>query len=133
MRLAAWKTRPLHFPELLGYARVSIARSVDHDRHQEGRVIGHVQCPADRQIPFAPEVPLFAAFSVGRDDRQKQPAVLDLPPDRSVPGLTPAQLALIEPDLEPALPQRIGNAARRLSVLGRVAQEYALRGGTGTI
>ena len=127
-RLATRKARPLHLAELLRYAGVRLRRSVDHDRQQERCVIGHVPCPADSEIPLAPEVSLLAHLRAGRDDRHEQLATLDLPSDRYIPRLATAQLALVEPDLDPALPQRIGDAACRLSVLGRVAYENRLRG-----
>jgi len=101
----------LHLAEPLRYAGVRLRRSIDHDRQQERCVIGHVPCPADSQIPLSPEVSLLAHLRAGRDDRHEQLAALDLPSDRRIPRLATAQLALVEPDLDPALPQRIGNAA----------------------
>src|SRR4029077_10012446 len=127
-RLATRKARPLPLPELLRYTCVGVRRSVDHDRQQERDAIGHIKGPADRQIPLAPEIPLCARLGAGRDDRQEQFAALDLPSDRRIPGIATAQLALVEPYLDPTLQQRIGNAARRLSVLGRGAQKNGLRG-----
>jgi hypothetical protein len=44
--------------------------------------------------------------------------------DRSVPRISSAKFALIEPDLNARCAQRIAQSLRSLSVLRRVAQEY---------
>ena len=55
-RLAARQPGPVHVHEFLGNARIGLARLVDDHRHQECRVVRHVQEPARGEVPFATEV-----------------------------------------------------------------------------
>jgi hypothetical protein len=48
------------------------------------------------QMPLPPEVSLAPCSGVLRDERDKQSALLNLAADRGIPGITAAQLALIE-------------------------------------
>jgi hypothetical protein len=80
----------------------------------------------DGEFPLAPEVTFLASLGRGRDDGDKQRAVADLLADLVVPRISAAQLALVEPDLDAARPQRLANAPRRLGILRGVAQEYGL-------
>ena len=80
----------------------------------------------DGEFPLAPEVTFLASLGRGRNDGDKQRAVADLLADLVVPRISAAQLALVEPDLDAARPQRLANAPRRLGILRGVAQEYGL-------
>jgi hypothetical protein len=83
-------------------------------------------------MPFEAEVAFAAALSVLRNHRQEERAVADALLDRRVPGVAAAQLAFVEPHLEPGAAQRIGDAAGSVGVFVRVAQEDgARRGGWG--
>ena len=42
----------------------------------------------------------MSCFGVGGDDRNEQPAVVDLLADLAVPGIAAPQLALVEPDFD---------------------------------
>jgi len=44
-----------------------------------------------------------------------------------IPGVPAAQLALIEPDLNPGSPERLADSLSRLGILRGVAQEYGVR------
>ncbi|HEY5307760.1 MAG TPA: hypothetical protein VIK97_04570, partial [Casimicrobiaceae bacterium] len=52
------------------------------------------------EFPLQTEIPLFAGLRVGRDDRHEQRTFLDLSANGRIPGVAPAQLALVEPHLE---------------------------------
>ena len=56
-------------------------------------------------------------------ERHVRCPVLDLLPDFVIPGIAPAQLALVEPNLDARRRQRIANALRRLGILRGVAPE----------
>src|SRR5688572_18462273 len=45
--------------------------------------------------------------------------------DLCVPSVTPAQLRLVEPYLDPSCPQGLANACGRLRILGRIREEYS--------
>ena len=115
--------RPLHFPESVGHARRSVGRVVDHDGKQKRLIVRHQMRTIDGEFPFEAEVALGPCVRVGRNHRHEQCAVLDLPPNLSVPGITTDQFILIEPHLHARRAQRLTDTARRLRVLGRVAQE----------
>jgi hypothetical protein len=59
-----------------------------------------------------------------RDEGHEQRALLDLLPDLRIPLVAAAQLALVEPHLNPETAQRLGDALRRVRVLVGVAQEH---------
>jgi len=99
------------------------ADRVDRDRHQERAVGGHQVRAVDRQLPLEAEVALLALVRVARDQRHEQRALVDLPADLPAPGVAAAQLALVEPHLDPGRAQRLANAARRLRILLGVAPE----------
>ena len=62
--LATWQSRPLRAQELLGDARVAFECPVNHDRHQEDRVMRHVEEPSGGEVPFAAEVTLHSSIGV---------------------------------------------------------------------
>ena len=72
-------------------------------------------------MPFEPKVALRARLSMGRNDGDKERAVVDLLADLPVPSISAPQFALVEPDLDVGGPQRIANALSRRGVLRRVA------------
>ena len=92
----------------------------------ERLVFGHVTRALHSEPPFAPKVALVACFGVGRDDRNEQPAVVDLLPDPAVPGVAASQFALIESDLNGGCAQCIANLLGRLGILRGIAQKHNL-------
>jgi len=79
--------------------------------------MGHVSCAVRRQTPLAPEVALVACLRMRGDQRDEQPAVVNLLSDLAVPGISAPQLALVEPDLDAGRPKRIADPPRGLGVL----------------
>ena len=77
----------------------------------------------DCEFPFSAEIALAAALCRGGDDRDEQGAVADLPPYFRVPGVTPAQLVLIQPDFDAETPEGIGNSTCCGCILTGVAEE----------
>ncbi len=116
-RIARGQVHPLHVPEFLRHACVHVNRGVDHHRQQERLVVCHVQRSVHRQVPFAAEVTFLARLRVRRNHRHEERAFLDLPADRCVPRVAPAQRTLVEPDVEARCPQRVADAPGSLRVL----------------
>ena len=109
--------RPLHRPKRIRHKRVLIARTVNDDRHQEGLLLGYIVGTVDRQLPFAPKIPLEPLLRVLGDDRDEQSAVVDLVPDLLIPCVPASQFALIEPDLDASRTQGPGNLLGSLAIL----------------
>jgi len=118
----------LSLAKAVGHTRRCVGRRVDHDRQQEGLVIGHVHHPMHREIPLAPEVALATCFGVGGDERNEQRAFPDLLADRGVPRVAAAKFALVEPDLDAGTAQRVADAPCGVDVLRCIAQENGLVG-----
>jgi hypothetical protein len=78
-----------------------------------------------RQLPFQAEVAFGARVGVRGDDRHEQAAVMDLLADLVIPDIPAAQLALVEPHLDPGSPQRLADTPRRLGILRGIAQEHS--------
>src|SRR2546430_6798222 len=129
-RLARGQVRPLHLTELLGHARVYVDRGIDHNWKEERLIIRHVQRAAGCEIPFAAKISLYSRLRVCRDDWHEQRAFLDLSADRRIPGVAPAQRALVEPYVEAHCAQGIANAPRGLRILRGVAKENSSLGST---
>ena len=63
---------PLHCKKLLRNPRVGFAGLVNDHRHQESRVIRHVQQSPLGEIPLAPEIAFGPRIGVRRNHGQKQ-------------------------------------------------------------
>ena len=94
--------------------------------YKKGGIVGHQVGAIDGQLPFQPEVALAARLGVRGDDGNEQGAVVDLLADRVVPRVPAAQLALVEPDLDPGAAQRLADPPRGLGILRGIAQEDSL-------
>jgi hypothetical protein len=81
----------------------------------------------DAEFPFPAEVALGPFLGVGGDDGKEKGAGADLRLDFGVPRVAAAQLALVEPDLQPKGPQGIGNPPSRLGILAGVTKENGPR------
>jgi hypothetical protein len=62
-----------------------------------------------------------------RDDRNEEGAVPDLLTNGVIPGVTAPKLALVEPNLDTRIPERIANPSSSLGILRGVAKEDSLR------
>ena len=102
---------------------------VDDHRHEERLVVRHVQRASLTANSIRGESSLrCAGLCVGRDDRNEQRAFLDLPPDRRVPRVATAQLALVEPHVEAARARSASQMRRRgVSVLRCVTEKDCFR------
>jgi hypothetical protein len=120
--------RPLPLAEPVRDARGRLRRAVDGDRQEEGPVVRDIEHPVDGEVPLAAEVALAAGLGRGRDHRDEQRALADLPADRRVPRGAAAQFAAVEPDFGARGAQRPGEAGGRIGVLRRIAQEDRVRG-----
>ena len=96
---------------------------IDDDGHEERPAPGHQVRTLLGEPPLEAEVALRAALRGRRDDRHEQRALPDLPPDGGIPGVTTAQLALVEPHLDAGAAQHVVNATGGLGVLRRVAEK----------
>jgi hypothetical protein len=74
-------------------------------------------CPLVSETPFQPKVTFKSLLGVLRDQRDEQRAVVDLLTDLPIPGVATAQLALVEPGLNPGSPEGIASLLRSLSIL----------------
>ncbi len=115
--------------EFLGDSRIGLTGFVDHHGHQECRVIRHVVQPPRREMPFTAEVTLGPRVGVGRDQRYKQRAIVDLFLDLQVPRVSPAQLASVEPHFNARFTQGFADARGSICILRGVGQEN----GTGRV
>ena len=115
--LAAGKTRPLYFAELVWYAGRGVGRAVNDDRQQERLVVRHVARPFYREPPLAAEVTLASFLRVRGDDGDEQNALADQLGDLPVPGVPAPKLALVELDLYADRPEGLADAPRRLGIL----------------
>ena len=77
----------------------------------------------DGQFPFEPEVAFPALIALAGDDRHEEGALLDLAADLLVPDIAAAQLAHVEPNLDPEGAQGIGDVASRVRILAGIAEE----------
>lgn len=75
------------------------------------------------ELPLAPEVTFGSGFRVRGDNRNEEPAVLDLLANLVVPDIASPQRALVQPDLDAGSPERAADAAGSLGILTGVAQE----------
>ena len=124
--------RPLHGAEPIGHERVGLAGVVDHDRQNKRHARGDAPRPLGREVPFDAEIAFVPRLRIGRDNRDKQHTLLDLPTNLCVPLVARLQPALdVEPHLHPRRAQRLGDALGRLRVLRRVGKEdgFAFGGG----
>ena len=117
---------PLHLPEFVRNESIGVAGIVDDERQQKRSLGGHQMGAIDCKLPFKTEIPFGTSARIRRDDRHEQGAGLDLLPDRGIPCVATAQLALVEPDLNAGLSQRLANAAGSTGVLRRIAEEDRL-------
>ena len=124
--IAAGQGGPLHLAEFVRDESIGIASAVDDDGQQERLLGGHQMGAIDRKLPFKTEIPFGTSARIRRDDRHEQGARLDLLPDRGIPCVAAAQLALVQPDFDSSLSQRIANAAGSGGVLRRIAEENRL-------
>ena len=104
-----------------------LARVVDDHRQQKQVIVRHVERALDRQTPFAPKITLVAGLGARRHDGHEEIALAYLFADLLIPRIAPAQLAFVQPDVDPELGERIADRARRLAVFGCVAEEYRCR------
>jgi len=126
-RLSTRQARPLYVLEGIRHPCRSFARAVDGYRDDKRLVSGHVANTFDRQPPFPTEVALVSHFSLGRDNGDKEPTVVNLFPDAAVPGIPASQLTLVKPDFDARSSECIADAFRRVSILRCVAQEHRSR------
>jgi hypothetical protein len=112
-RLPRRQARPLHLVEFLRNACVSFRCIIDDDRHDESPFLSHVVCPVGCELPITAEVPFEPRLCAGRNDRYEQRAVVDLLTNLPVPGVSAAQLALVEPDLDAGGSQCLANPLGR--------------------
>src|SRR5688572_1142518 len=119
---------PLPLSKAIRDTRDRLRRFVDHYGHHERLIVGHVERALYSQVPLATEISFAARVRVSRDDRNEQRAVLDLLADRCIPGISPAQLTLVEPNLDSGCTQRSTEARCGIRVLRGVAQEDCLGG-----
>ena len=129
--LPAGQARPLHRAKKVGNYRLLIAGAVDHNRHEEGLLLGQVMGALDGELPFASKIALEPFLRVLRDDRNEQRAFTDLAADLLVPQVSAAQLALIEPDLDtggaqPALVSRQESPSALVRVEGGWGEGYQI-------
>jgi hypothetical protein len=98
--------------------------AVDDYRDKKGLAICHIVRAIDSDAPFPPEVAFQARLRIDGDYGNKEGTVFDLPADLSIPGLSATQVVLVEPDLITGGSKDLANAARRLRILGCIAQKY---------
>lgn len=114
---------PLRAKKRIGYGGFAFGGPIDDNGEHERRIVRHVGNAFDGQIPFPAKVALPPALGIGRDNGNEQDTASDLPTDVRVPCFATTKLALVEPNLDPESPKRIGNALRRRAVLPRIAEE----------
>jgi hypothetical protein len=122
--LAIRQAAPLHFSKPIRESVLLVRCVIDHNRQQKWQVRCHQVASVDRELPFEPKVSFASIVSVLRDYRNEQRAALYLAANRHIPGISPAQLALIEPHLDARGAQRVAQLLRSFGVLGGVAQEH---------
>jgi len=54
-----------------------------------------------REVPLEPEIAFMPRGRIGRDDRNKERAVVDLAADFLIPHIPAPKLALVEPNFDP--------------------------------
>lgn len=81
-----------------------------------------------REPPFEPEVALAPRLRGRRDHRHKQRARGDLPAEFRIPGIAAHEFALIIPDFDPGISQRLGHALHGGRIFPRVAEKDGERG-----
>jgi hypothetical protein len=116
----------MNIAESVWYASIGGANVVDDDRQEKTPLGGHQMGPIDRKFPLKAEVPLRSRGGIARNDGNEQRTRFDLPPDRSVPGITPPKRTLIEPDLDSGRPKAVANSPCRLGIPRGVANENAV-------
>jgi hypothetical protein len=117
---------PLAVAECVGNARGGLARLVDHDRHDEGLVVGLQARAVDGEFPLQAEIALAPPFGIRRNDGDEEMAVADLLSDRRIPGVAAAKLARVEPGFHAGIAQRRRQAQCVLGILRRVTDEDGL-------
>ena len=122
-RLPVRQPGPMRAEEFLGNTRIGLAGVVNHHGQQESRVIRHVVQPPRGEMPFTAEVTLGPRVGVGRDQRYKQCAIVDLFLYLRIPRVAPAQFAAVEPHFDAGSSQNLADARRCLCILGGVGNE----------
>jgi len=69
------------------------------------------------KVPLKAEIAFMPRGRVGRNDRNKERAVVDLAPDLLIPRVPAPQLALIEKDLDPRRTQGLADLLGSLRIL----------------
>jgi hypothetical protein len=69
------------------------------------------------KVPLKAEIAFVSRGRVGRNDRNKERAVVDLAPDLLIPRVPAPQLALIEKDLDPRRTQGLADLLGSLRIL----------------
>src|SRR5262245_37179281 len=104
------QTSPMNLTDSLRHFLVILPRIVNDDGDEEGASgadqVRSIHC----QSPLEPEIALSALMRVARDHRNEEGASPDLPADRLIPRIPPAQLALVEPHLDPGRAQSLSDA-----------------------
>jgi hypothetical protein len=73
---------------------------VDYYWKKKRFLLRHVVGAIDRESPLAPEITLIAAFCIGGNQCNEQPAVVDTPANLAIPSIPASQLALVEPHFD---------------------------------
>ena len=121
--LAPGQAGPLRLQERLGDAGGGFAGVVDDHGKKKRHALGQQMGAFDGQFPFEPEVAFPALIALAGDDRHEEGALLDLAADLLVPDIAAAQLAHVEPDLDPKGAQGVGDPAGRVSILAGIAEK----------
>jgi len=124
---AARQSHPLDRPKRFGHLGLRFGRIVDAHGHDESLAWRHEQSALIGEMPLETEVRFRAACRVTGDHRHEQRTIAQLLPDAVVPGVTPLELAAVEPHLDPGRAQRRRDAQGRRIVFGGVADEDGAR------
>jgi hypothetical protein len=81
-------------------------------------------CALVSEAPLQPKVTFKSCLRTCRDNWDEYRAFADLAADLLVPNIPPAQLTLVEPELDTVGPECITNVLSCLRILRGVAQEY---------
>src|SRR6201999_818735 len=90
---------PLDGQELLRNSGARLPGLVERHRQQEGMIVRHVECSLDRYPPLAPKVAFGPGLGLCRNQRHEVIAFANLLADLLIPRLSPAELALVVPNL----------------------------------
>jgi hypothetical protein len=130
-RLAVRQTHPLHFAEPLGNPVVGVGCAINDHRNQKRAVRGHKVGAIHSELPFEPKVALGARVRIAGNQRNEQRAILDLPADGIIPGISTAQFTAVEPHFDAGGAQGGANPLGRARVLRGIAQKYGARAALG--